>query len=115
MLLLSPGLVLLLYGVSVLPECDTIADPYVWVPATIGLILVGAFVIHSLRRGDRALIHLRLLKNQEVAAANAFRFLFCVAFFGSCLLFPAYFQQVLGKTAFQSGLFLLPQTLGAAG
>jgi EmrB/QacA subfamily drug resistance transporter len=114
-LLLSPGLVLFLYGVSLLPERGTIADPYVWVSATIGLILVDAFVIRALRRGDRALIHLRLLKNREVAAANAFRFLFAIPFFGSCLLFPAYFQQVLGGTAFQSGLFLLPQTLGAAG
>ena len=41
MLLLSPGLVLLLYGVSLLPECGTIADPYVWVPATVGLILIA--------------------------------------------------------------------------
>ncbi|MGP0080930.1 DHA2 family efflux MFS transporter permease subunit [Mycobacterium sp.] len=114
MLLLSPGLVLLLYGVSLLPECGTIADPYVWVPATVGLILIGAFVIHALRRADRALIHVRLLKNREVAAANAIRFLFAIAFFGSLLLFPAYFQQVLGKTPFQSGLFLVPQTLAAA-
>lgn len=114
MLLLSPGLVLFLYGVSQVPERGTIANPYVWVPATIGLILVGAFVVHALRLGDRALIDLRLLKNQDVAAANAFRFLFCVAFFGSLLLFPGYFQQVLGKTPFQSGLCLVPQTVGAA-
>ncbi len=114
MLVLSPGLVLFLYGVSRLPERGRIVDPHVWIPAAIGLILIGTFVIHALRWADRALIDLRLLKDREVAAANAIRFLFVVTFFGSCLLFPAYFQQVLAKTAFQSGLLLLPQTLGAA-
>lgn len=114
-LLLSPGLVLLLYGVSLLPSRGTPTDPSVWVPATAGLLLLGTFVIHAARRTRRALIDLRLLRHREVAAANAIRFLFCIAFFGSLLLLPGYFQQVLGRTPLQSGLFLLPQTLGAAG
>lgn len=114
MALLSPGLVLLLYGVSQLPGRGTFADPYVYAPATIGVLLIGAFARHALRRTDCALIDLRLLKNRSVAAANATRFLFAVTFFGSCLLFPAYFQQVLGKTPMQSGLLLIPQTVAAA-
>jgi MFS transporter, DHA2 family, multidrug resistance protein len=114
MLLLSPGLVLFLYGMSLLPERGTIADPQVWVPVTIGLALIGVFVLHALHRGDRALIDLRLLKIRQVAAANAIRFLFAITFFGSCLLLPGYFQQVLTKTPLESGLLLVPQTLGAA-
>ena len=114
MLLLSPGLVLFLYGVSQLPEYGTMATPYVWLPAALGAILIGAFVIHALRGSERALIDLRLLRNREVAAANAVRFLFAIAFFGSLVLLPGYFQQVLSKTPFQSGLLLVPQTLGAA-
>ncbi|ORW03023.1 hypothetical protein AWC15_06015 [Mycobacterium lacus] len=114
MLLLSPGLVLLLYGVSLLPARGTIADPFVWVPVAAGTVLIGAFVIHALRWTDRALIDLHLLEHRAVAAANATRFLFAVAFFGSLLLFPAYFQQVLGKTPLESGLFLVPQTASAA-
>jgi len=114
MFLLSPGLVLLLYGMSQLPQRGTMADPYVWLSAVAGLVLIGGFVIHALRRADRALIDLRLLRNREVAAANAIRFLFAITFFGSCLLFPAYFQQVLGKTPLESGLLLIPQTLAAA-
>ena len=54
------------------------------------------------------------MRAREVAAANVIRFLFGIAFFGSLLLFPSYFQQAIGKTPFQSGLFLIPQTLGAA-
>jgi len=114
MSLLSPGLVAFLYGLSLLPERGTVTDPHVWVPVTVGVLLIAAFAIHALRRANHALIDLRLLKNRDVAAANAIRFLFVIAFFGCLLLFPAYFQQVLGKTPFQSGLLLVPQTLGAA-
>jgi DHA2 family multidrug resistance protein len=114
MALLSPGLVLLLYGMSLLPAHGTIADRHVWAPAAIGLILIGAFIVHAVRRGDRALLDMRLLRYREVAAANATRSLFALAFFGCCLLFPAYFQQVLSKTPFESGLLLIPQTLAAA-
>ena len=114
LLLLPPGLLLFLYGVSRLPERGTIADRCVWVLPAVGVLLIGAFVIHALCRADRALVDLRLLKNRGVAAANATRFLFASTFFGSCLLFPGYFQQVLSKTPFQAGLFLIPQTLGAA-
>lgn len=114
MFLLSPGLVLLFYGVSLLPERSTVADAQVWAPAAGGLLLIGAFVMHAVRQGDRALIDLQLLKNREVAAANAIRFLFAVTFVGSCLLLPGYFQQVLGKTPLQSGLLLVPETLSAA-
>ncbi|MCV7200343.1 DHA2 family efflux MFS transporter permease subunit [Mycobacterium angelicum] len=113
-IVLSPGLVLLLYGLSLLPERGTVRDPHIWVPMTIGVMLIAAFVLHVLRRADHALIDLRLLKNRPVAAANGTRFVFAVAFFGSSLLFPAYFQQVLGKTPFQSGLLLIPQSLAAA-
>lgn len=114
MALLSPGLVLFLYGLSEIPGLDTFANPHAWVPVIAGVLLIGAFILHALHRANHALIDLRLLQNRTVAAANATRFMFAVTFFGSCLLFPAYFQQVLGKTPFQSGLLLIPQTLAAA-
>jgi MFS transporter, DHA2 family, multidrug resistance protein len=87
-LLLFPGLVLVLYGVSLLPGRGTIADPNVWFPAMIGLLLLGAFVIRARRRADRALIDLRSPGNRDVAAADATRFLFAIAFFGCCCFRP---------------------------
>lgn len=114
MSVLSPGLVLLLYGVSLIPGRSTIVDPHVYVPAAIGLTLISVFVAHALCRTDHPLIDLRLLKNRAVSSANATRFLFAMMFFGCCLLFPGYFQQALGKTPLQSGILLLPQELGAA-
>jgi MFS transporter, DHA2 family, multidrug resistance protein len=80
----------------------------------VGSTLIGVFVFHALHRASHPLIDLRLLRNRMVASANATRFLYAAAFFGTCLLLPGYFQSVLGKTPLESGLLLLPQTLGSA-
>ena len=112
-LLLSPGLATFLYGVSSIPGRGTVADKHVWIPASIGLVLIIGFVFHALFRADHPLIDLRLFKNRVVALANAAMFLFAAAFFGAGLLFPSYFQQLLGQTPLQSGVHLIPQGLGA--
>ncbi|MBV8927646.1 MAG: DHA2 family efflux MFS transporter permease subunit [Mycobacteriaceae bacterium] len=113
MLLLSPGLATFLYGVSSIPGRGTALDPHVYIPASIGLALMIAFVIHALFRADHPLIDLRLFKIRNLTLANATMFLFAIAFFGAALLFPSYFQQLLGQTPLQSGLHLVPQGLGA--
>ncbi|HME75646.1 MAG TPA: DHA2 family efflux MFS transporter permease subunit [Mycobacterium sp.] len=114
MLLLSPGLVMLLYGASLIPGRGTVSNPRVYVPVAVGFTLIVVFVFHALYRASNPLIDLGLLRNRMVASANATRFLYAVGFFGTCLLLPGYFQQVLGKTPLQSGLLLLPQTLTGA-
>ena len=114
MLLLTPGLVALLYGVSLIPGHGTVDDPHVYLPAAVGSTLIVVSVVHALRGTDHPLIDLRLLGSRGVASANATRFLFAVAFSGTGLLCPGYFQEVLGKTPLQSGLLLAPQTIGAA-
>ncbi len=113
MLLLSPGLASLLYGVSSLPEHNTVTDVHVWLPATAGALLVAAFVAHALRGTDHPLIDLRLFKNRLMAIANAAMLVFAAAFFGAILLLPSYFQQIFHLTPFQSGLHVIPQGLGA--
>jgi EmrB/QacA subfamily drug resistance transporter len=113
LLLLSPGLATLLFGISSVPRCGTFADNHVWIPVLIGMTLIAAFVLHSLNRAEHPLIDLRLFKNRVVASANLAMFLFSVGFFGAVLVFPSYLQQLLHETPLQSGLQLIPQGLGA--
>jgi DHA2 family multidrug resistance protein len=113
MLLLSPGLATLLFGISSVPRCGTFTDNHVWIPVTIGIILITAFVLHALRRADHPLIDLRLFKNRVVTSANSAMFVFSVGFFGAVLVIPSYLQQLLHETPLQSGLQLIPQGLGA--
>jgi MFS transporter, DHA2 family, multidrug resistance protein len=113
LLLLCPGLAAFLYGVSSIPGRGTVADNHVWIPATIGLVLITGFVFHALYRADHPLIDLRLFKNRVVTLANSAMVLFAAAFFGAGLLFPSYFQQLLHQTPLQSGVHMIPLRLAA--
>src|SRR5271156_662657 len=113
MLLLSPGLATLLFGISSVPRRGTFTDNHVWIPVAIGMTLITAFVLHALHRVEHPLIDLRLFQNRVVTLANAAMFLFSVGFFGVVLLLPSYFQQLLHQTPLQSGVHMVPQGLGA--
>jgi EmrB/QacA subfamily drug resistance transporter len=112
-LLLSPGLATFLFAVSSIPGRGTVADRHVLIPATIGLALVAAFVLHAWHRTDHPLIDLRLFGNPVLTRANVTMMVFAVAFFGAGLLLPSYFQQVLHQTPMQAGVHMIPQGLGA--
>ncbi|MBN1092845.1 MFS transporter [Blastococcus sp. TML/M2B] len=114
MLLLSPGLALFLFGVSSIAEGGEGASfgPRVWVSATIGVLLILAFVRHALGT-DKPLIDLRLFRNRRLTIATVAMFVFVIAFMGAGLLFPSYFLQVRGETTLMAGLLIAPQGLGA--
>jgi DHA2 family multidrug resistance protein len=113
MLLLSPGLALFLFGASSLPAHGTVTNRAVWLPASVGLLLIIGFVFHALFQSDHPLLDLRLFKNRTVALANATMLLLAIAFFGAVLLIPSYFQQLLHQTPLQSGVHMMPRGLGA--
>lgn len=118
MLLLSPGLASLLYGVSSIPGSKqvhgTIWTAQVIVFTLIGVVLVAAFVPWALSARNRhPLVDLHLFRDRAMTIAIVAMALFAVAFFGAGLLFPLYFQQVLGHKAMGSGLLLIPQGVGA--
>jgi EmrB/QacA subfamily drug resistance transporter len=113
MLLLSPGLALVLYGVSTIPEEGTFASAKVLIPMVIGLLLMAGFVFHALRRKDHPLIDLHLFKRRQLSVSVITMSLFAIAFFGAMLLLPTYFIQVRGESTLTAGLLLAPQGIGA--
>ncbi|MDR1999544.1 MAG: DHA2 family efflux MFS transporter permease subunit [Frankiaceae bacterium] len=118
MLLLSPGLALLLYGISSIPAAKqdhgTIWTAQVVVTASIGIVLVAAFVPWSLRRRNiHPLVELRLLGDRYMTVAVVTMALFAMAFFGASLLFALQFQRVFGYSPMKSGWALAPQGFGA--
>ncbi|WP_040790615.1 DHA2 family efflux MFS transporter permease subunit [Nocardia paucivorans] len=112
MLMLSPGLALLLFGVSSIPEEGTVATPKVWATMLIGSVLVIAFVFYSFKP-QHPLLDLRLFKNRDLTIATITMFLFSASFFGGLLLIPTYFQQVRAESALMAGLLVAPQGLGS--
>ncbi|WP_284678103.1 DHA2 family efflux MFS transporter permease subunit [Frankia sp. AgKG'84/4] len=112
MLLLSPGLALLLFGVSSIPAAGTVVDVKVLVAGIAGLGLVIVFTLHALRQ-DHPLVDLRLFVNRNLTVSVVTGAMFAIAFMGSMLLFPSYFLQVRGESTLNAGLLVAPQGLGA--
>ncbi|WP_137121078.1 DHA2 family efflux MFS transporter permease subunit [Segeticoccus rhizosphaerae] len=112
MLLMSPGLALLLFGVSSVPGEGTVLATKVLVPAAIGAVLIALFVVHAFRP-EHPLIELRLFKNRQLTVAVITMFMFAVAFFGAMLLIPSYFLQVRGESTLSAGILMAPQGIGA--
>jgi EmrB/QacA subfamily drug resistance transporter len=111
LLLLSPGLAALIYGLAQVPSHETFANPEVYLPAGVGAALVIAFLVHAARR-PYALIDLKLFRSRGFSLATVTMALFIIAFFGTLLLFPLYFQQVRGESALTAGLLVAPQGVG---
>jgi EmrB/QacA subfamily drug resistance transporter len=110
--LLSPGLALMIYGLAKSASSGGFGATEVWAPGLIGAALIVGFVFHALRTKD-ALIDLSLFKNRTFAVASGTLVLMIISVFGAMLLLPLYLQAVRGETAFDSGLLLAPQGIGA--
>jgi EmrB/QacA subfamily drug resistance transporter len=111
LVLLSPGLTLLIFGLAE-SATDGFGAAKSWGPIAAGALLIVAFLRHSWTAKD-PLIDIRLFTHTRAGAAAGTFMLFSIAFFGSLLLVPLYYQSVRGDTALQAGLLLVPQGLGA--
>jgi MFS family permease len=89
------------------------ASTHAWPPLVAGLACTGAFVTHALRKPDRPLIDLRVLRVRSFAAATVVVFLAGLSVYGPLLLLALYYQQVLGKSVLATGLLLAPQGIGS--
>jgi EmrB/QacA subfamily drug resistance transporter len=112
LLLLSPGLALVIYGLAESNSAGGFGSTRVLIPLFAGIVLVCAFVWHALRARD-PLIDLRLFKDRTFSTSSITLVLVAISVFGSFLLLPLYFQAVRGESALMSGVLLAPQGLGA--
>ncbi|MCZ0993840.1 DHA2 family efflux MFS transporter permease subunit [Streptomyces noursei] len=110
LLALSPGLALLLYGLSTGAERHAFASPGALLPTLLGAALVAAFVVRALTAAE-PLLDLRLLRHRPFGTAVATLALFTCGYFGSMMLLPLYYQVVRGQSATGAGLLGIPQVL----
>lgn len=71
-------------------------------------VLLAAFVMIERRAGARALLPGTLLHNREFSAACVSILLLSSAFFACLLYLPEFMQKILGYSALEAGLGLLP-------
>lgn len=113
LLLLSPAVVGVLFGLSNASRDGGFARVDVWAPLAAGLVLLVAFVLWATRRRDRALVDVVLLRHRPLAAASTLMFLMGAALYGGMLLLPLSFQELRGADALGAGLLLIPQGVGS--
>ena len=111
LVLLSPGLGLVVYGLSRAGHGSAVS---VFAPAVTGAALIAAFVLHAVRTKVTPLIDVLLFRDRQFAAAAVTTFSFGAALFGGMFLLPIYYQVVRGQTALTAGLLMAPQGIGAA-
>ncbi len=112
MLLICPGLALVTYGISAFGHTGTLNDWTVLVPTLGGILLVMGFAVHALRRGETALLDLRLFHEPVFTACAVTVFVMGIGSLGGQLILPLYYQQAGGQSALDAGLLLAPQGLG---
>lgn len=113
LVLVSPGLAALVYGLAQTGDGHGLTDPQVYGWVTAGVALTAAFVAHALRLRERALVDLRLFRDGAFTTAVAALFVYAMAVFGVMFMSPVYFQAVRLDSPLRAGLLLAPLGLGA--
>jgi EmrB/QacA subfamily drug resistance transporter len=111
LLLLSPGLAAFVYGLTELAS-GALSTTKTMAGVAIGLAFVMGFILHARHRED-SLIDVDLFVRHPVGASAVTTFLIGSSFFGLWLVLPLYFQIAHGKSAFDAGLLVAVQGLGA--
>ena len=112
-LFLSPGLALIVYGLSEVGNQGGFSSTSVRLSLGIGIALTIAFVFRSLRAPE-PLMDMRLFKNRTFSIASVCIFLTGATLYGTMFLLPLYYQVVRGESPWMAGLLMAPQGIGAA-
>jgi MFS family permease len=107
-LLISPGLIALLYGF----EHATRGHGYQ--PLALGVVLLAGFVLHARRARSKALVDVRLFENGLFANAAVTQFLSNGMLYGSQFLIPLYLVTGAGVSPGRVGWLLAPAGLAMA-
>lgn len=109
--LLTAGLPLLVYGLTVLGERRTATDPAVVVPVIAGVAALAAYGLRA-RTVPCPVLDLRLFANRAYSAATATAAFTGASMFGAGLLYPLYFQIGRGEDPTTTGLLLISLSVG---
>lgn len=73
-------------------------------------VSLAALVIWELQHSE-PIVDIRLLKNVPLSAGSAMGLVYGIGLFGTTFILPQFTQQLLGYSAFQAGMILLPRAV----
>src|SRR5437868_277723 len=92
---------------------DWFAAPYIVALAIAAAVGIVGFVWRELT-AEHPVVNLRVLKDRSLAVGTLFTFILGFGLYSSVFIFPVFIQNLLGFTAMQTGLILLPGSLATA-
>src|ERR1700688_4127334 len=104
--LLSPGLVLFLYG------SDHLGERIGLTTLLISIVLLATFFRTAIRKGDKALIDLQLFKSRTFSASATTQFMSNGILFAGQMLIPIYLIRACGQSPGATGWLLAPLGVG---
>jgi DHA2 family multidrug resistance protein len=114
------GILLLIAGVGALQVVlergqaeDWFSTRYITILAGVSLISIALFIWRELASSN-PVVDLRVLKDRSLAVGTFFTFVMGFGLYASVFIFPVFAQNLLGFTAMQTGLILLPGSLATA-
>lgn len=114
------GIAFLMLGVGSLQivlergeDNDWFATTYILVLTIVAVVGILAFIIREMR-ARQPIVDLRVLKNRPLAIGSLFMFILGFGLYGSIFAFPVFTQNLLGYSALDTGLILLPGGLMTA-
>ncbi|MFI9161989.1 DHA2 family efflux MFS transporter permease subunit [Kitasatospora aureofaciens] len=110
LLLLSPALAALLFGLSQV-GAHGFGQVQVVGPLVIGTALLAVFVGHALRTAG-PVVDVRLFAIRSFTGSGILLFVSGLSLYGVLMLLPLYYQQVGEYSALVTGLLLVPQGIG---
>jgi EmrB/QacA subfamily drug resistance transporter len=111
--LLSPGLAALIYALSEVGVTGSYTSAPVLISFILGVVLTVGFILRAVN-AKYPLLDLHPFRNRNFAIGNICIFVIGATLFGSMFLLPIYYQVARGQEAWQAGLLMAPQGIGAA-
>ena len=114
------GIALLVLGIGSLQivlergeRDDWFAATYIVVLSIVAAIGIVGFIVRELT-AEHPVVNLRVLKDRSLAVGTLFTFILGFGLYSSVFIFPVFIQNLLGFTAMQTGLILLPGGIATA-
>jgi DHA2 family multidrug resistance protein len=92
---------------------DWFSTRYITVLAATAVLALAGFIWRELAT-EHPIVNLRVLKDRSLAVGTLFTFIMGFGLYASVFIFPVFAQNLLGFTAMQTGLILLPGSLATA-
>ena len=105
------GLVLVVYGIIHASETKDWLAPSVWIPGTIGVLVIAVWLFLE-ARSDHASFDVSLFANRGYSVALTSVSLAFFAMSGMTFVLPFYMQILRGYSTLQAGLSFLPFAIG---